>query len=337
MGTPLRQLSCLRAFFAPTQPTPSRRPLLPTSLGPSQTDEQRSPLLNNLGILQHDENDYPAALQSHKEALRIRRTLVQTNPEAYLPKIANTLNNLGILQKQQNDYPAALQSFEEALTICRTLAQTNPNTPTGQTYLSGIALTLNNLGNLQTQQNDYPAALQSFEEALNTYQTLAQTNPATYLPYIANTLSNLGILQQEQNDYPAALQSYEEALTIRRTLAQTNAATYLPTIADTLNNLGVLQKEQNDYPAALRAYEECLTIRRALAKENPQVYTLDLTGTLINLSILYIASQPDKAQSLGYVAEAQALVQPFVEKNIHIAQQQAATLQDMVAYWEEEG
>ena len=36
------------------------------------------------------------------ETLQIRRELVQKNPEAYLPDVAETLNNIGVLDRKQN-------------------------------------------------------------------------------------------------------------------------------------------------------------------------------------------------------------------------------------------
>ncbi|PSB23910.1 hypothetical protein C7B82_29470 [Stenomitos frigidus ULC18] len=138
------------------------------------------------------------------------------------------------MQSDQNDYATAQGSYEEALQIRRTLAESNP-----RTYLPDVAMTLNNLANLQQAQNDYATAQGSYEEALQIRRTLAAENPRTYLPDVAMTLNNLATLQSDQNDYATAQGSYEEALQIRRTLAESNPRTYLPDVAMTLINLSI--------------------------------------------------------------------------------------------------
>src|SRR3989304_3450689 len=102
--------------------------------------------------------------------------------------------------------------------------------------------TLNNLGLLQSDKNEFDDALKSYKEALEIRRKLAQSNPQTYLPDVSMTLNNLGTLQSKKNEFEDALKSYNEALEIRRKLAQSNPQTYLPNVAATLYKLGNLQK-----------------------------------------------------------------------------------------------
>ena len=55
------------------------------------------------------------------------------------------------------------------------------------------AMTLNNLGNSQSDKNEFEVALGVIQEALEIYRKLAQANHQTYLPDVAMTLNNLGI------------------------------------------------------------------------------------------------------------------------------------------------
>jgi tetratricopeptide (TPR) repeat protein len=148
------------------------------------------------------------------------------------------------------------------------------------------AATLNNLGLLQSDKNEFEDALRSYREALEICGKLAQANPQTYLPYVATTLNNLGSLQYKKNELEDALKSYREALEIRRKLAQANPQTYLPYIAMTLNNLGVLQEIKNEFKDALKSYKEALEIYRKLAQANPQTYLPYVATTLNNLGPL---------------------------------------------------
>ena len=170
----------------------------------------------------------------------------------------------------------AMGYYEEALAINRYNNTTNPH------YLADIANTLNNLGMLQSDKNDFEQSEKSYTEALSIYRTLAQTNPQAYLANVASTLNNIGNMQSDKNDYEHAEQSYTEALAIRWTLAQTNPQAYLFLIAGTLSDMAKLQSDKNDYLQAEKYYTEALSIRRTLAETKPQVYLTHIAITLNN-------------------------------------------------------
>ena len=79
-----------------------------------------------------------------------------------------------------------------------------------------IALTLNNLGVLHSDQNRMEEARKAYEEALAICRKLAASNPDTYLPDLAMTLNNIGILHSSQNRTEEAWKAYQEALAIYR-------------------------------------------------------------------------------------------------------------------------
>jgi len=75
--------------------------------------------------------------------------------------------------------------------------------------------TLNNLGNLQRDKNEFEDALKSYKEALEIRRKLAQSNPQSYLPDVAMTLINLSIFYQKcQPDKDVSVQYAMEALKI---------------------------------------------------------------------------------------------------------------------------
>jgi len=189
--------------------------------------------------------------------------------------------NFAYFYQKYKMFNKAGKLYEEALQIYRELAKENP-----RTYLPDVAMTLNNLAILHSNQNEYGDALEKYEEALQIYRELAKENPRTYLPYVATTLNNLANLHSDQNEYGDALEKYEEALQIRRELAKENPRTYLPDVAMTLNNFAILHSNQNEYGDALEKYEEALQIYRELAKENPRTYLPDVAMTLNNFAVL---------------------------------------------------
>jgi len=178
------------------------------------------------------------------------------------------------------------------------------------------AMTLNNLAILHSDQNNYDEALKEFEEALQIYRQLAETNPHAYLPDVAMTLNNLANLHKAQNNYDEALKEFEEALQIYRQLAETNPHAYLPDVAMTLNNLAVLHKDQNNYDEALKEFEEALQIYRQLAETNPHAYLPDVAMTLNNLANLH-SDQNNYDEALQLYEEALQIRRQLAETNPH--------------------
>ena len=141
----------------------------------NQDDGEIAMTLNNLAMLDGDQNRPGAARKGFEEALKIRRELVQKNPDAYLPDLAVTLNNLAILDRAQNRVEEARKEYEEALKIRRELAQKNPDA-----YLLEVARTLNNLAVLDGDQNRPQEARKGLEEALDIYERFGERNPERF-------------------------------------------------------------------------------------------------------------------------------------------------------------
>jgi tetratricopeptide (TPR) repeat protein len=103
------------------------------------------------------------------------------------------------------------------------LAQKDP-----ETYLSHVAITLNNLGIFDEDQNQVNEARKEYEEALKIYRGLAEKEPELELPYVAATLINLGILDRAQNQPEEARKAFEEALNIYKSLAKQDPDQFSP-------------------------------------------------------------------------------------------------------------
>jgi len=82
----------------------------------------------------------------------------------------------------------ARDEYEEALKTYRELAQKNPGT-----YLPYVAMTLNNLGILDSDQNRMAEARKEYEEALKIYETFAKQDPEQF----TNDVKRLKKLLQE--------------------------------------------------------------------------------------------------------------------------------------------
>ncbi len=265
--------------------------------------------------------EIPGTVQLIQELMDRYNGFIDLEKPANCAIVAKVFEYVGEIEK-------ALGLYEKVLNSYRDLARTNP-----QTYLTDVAMTLNNLAKLQSDKNDYAGAEQGYREALVIYRDLSKKNPQTYLPSLAMKLNNLAVLQSDKNDYAGAEQGYREALVIYRDLSKTNPQTYLPYVAGTLNNLANLQKAQNDYAGAEQGYRETLGIYRDLAQMNPQTYLPAEAKTLINVGWFYHDAVPDKQKSLDVATEVLRIVWPLTEK-IPETKQYAESAKDLLKKWD---
>jgi hypothetical protein len=240
--------------------------------------------------------------------------------------VDNTFEYAYFLQ-QHNQLVAAVPFYTEAIEIYRRLAKTSP-----QIYLPYVAVTLNNLANVQKARDEFPAAEAAYQEAQELYRHLAEANPRTYMPGVAGTLNNLADLRCARNEFLAAEAGYREALAIRRRLAQINPQTYLPEVAGTLNNLANMQQTTKEFPAAAAGYQEALAIRRRLAQAHPKIYLLDVAMTAVNISMLYLLAMPDREKSLRYATETVMAALPFM-KLVPASREYAAMAMNVAQAW----
>lgn len=122
---------------------------------------------------------YPVALASFREALRIRREVLGYKH----PLVVRLLNNIGCALFEMDDLAASKAVFDDALRIQRKLMKLNKGTglendsgATERTFqvdpkdthhmLLSIALTLCNLGSIHLRWGEFDESLVFFEEAL---------------------------------------------------------------------------------------------------------------------------------------------------------------------------
>ncbi len=226
--------------------------------------------LNNLGLVQYQTGDYPAATTSLGQALALYRDLDDQLGQA------NALNSLGVVQYLTGDYPAATTSQEQALALYRDLDDQ-----------LGQANALNHLGIVQYQTGDYPAATTSQEQALALSRNLGNQLGQ------ANALNDLGIVQYQTGDYPAATTSQEQALALYRDLDDRHGQ------ANALNDLGIVQYQTGDYPAATTSLGEALALSRDLGNQLGQANALKDLGRVQYQTGDYPAATTSLGQALA--------------------------------------
>ncbi|MDR2495980.1 MAG: tetratricopeptide repeat protein [Tannerellaceae bacterium] len=263
--------------------------------------EQRASVLNNLGMIFWQSNEYSEAEKAYAEALEIARRLNDEDPQTYKPGLAVTLNNLGALCGDKGEYGQAEERYNEALEIYRELAKKDSDK-----YNPVLAITLNNLGEWHRDKAEYTQAEAYHKNALQLYREMTAKDAKTHNPDLATSLNNLGTVYYNMKDYEEAEKYHTEALAIRRELARNNPQAYNPDLASSLNSLGnfYADKPAPDYAKAEAFYKECTETYGALAAEYPKAWNPHFALVLVNMSLFYQYQRPDKVLSIQHAAAA---------------------------------
>ena len=207
--------------------------------------------LTELGIVQRETGDYPAATASWARALELY------GDAGELPGQANVLNQRGFLHMLTGNYQAAVASQQQALALARSA---------GDRLAEGSAL--GHLGLMQHLTGNYPAAAASQQQALALARDLGNLYGQAY------ALNDLGVVQQETGNHAAAAASQQQALTLFADLGNRLGQ------ANALNDLGLVQQETGDYLAAAASHQQALTLFGDLGNRLGQAEALNRLGEL---------------------------------------------------------
>jgi tetratricopeptide (TPR) repeat protein len=184
----------------------------------------------------------------------------------------------------ERKYQEARPLLEEALAIDRkTLPPLHP----------GLALSLNNVGDLMADMGKYREVLPLLEEAL----AIHRKNFPPHSPRVAFSLTNLARLLRAMGRYEEARRLHEEVLAIdRKTLPPMHR-----NLAAALNNLGMVLYEMDRLSEARPLLEEALAIdRKVLHPEHPRLaLTLNFLGRLLLAMGKYAEARPLLEESLA--------------------------------------
>lgn len=207
--------------------------------------------LINLGATQRLVGDYPAAMETVKQALELSRGLGDRRGQA------RALIDLGAVQLSVDDYPAAIESLSEARETYRGLGDR-----------PGQASALYRLGTVYCATFAYADASQALAEALQAFRDLGDRLGQ------ANALCYLGGVQYDRDDYPAAAETLTQALSLFNDLGNRLGQ------VNTLAYLGPLWTTTGDYPAATDALKQALDLSRGLGYRLGEAHALNYLGAV---------------------------------------------------------
>jgi tetratricopeptide (TPR) repeat protein/transcriptional regulator with XRE-family HTH domain len=211
--------------------------------------------LHELGFLQRETDDYPAAAASLTRALELYRGLGDRLGQA------SAVDNLVRVQLRTADYPAAAASVRQALELYRGLG-----------HRTGEALAIHSLAMVQAETGDHPAAAASYRQALGMFRDLG------HLWGQAMCILDLGITQMLTADYRAAAASLTQALDLYRDFGDQHG------LAAAISNMGEVQSLTGDYPAAHASLTEALGMFGDLGHRYGQAEVLNRLGELLSRS-----------------------------------------------------
>ncbi len=180
-----------------------------------------------------------------RKAEKIANKRLKQNPDteerlSLLESLATAYNNIGYyIDNYQNKTDTALLYYEESLEIQKIIKDT-----------SGMATSVNNIGEIYRIQSNIPLALKYHHKSLKLRTAINHEEG------MAQSLHNIALIHKQQGDYKLALKYNLNSLKIRK---KTNDIVGLAT---SLNNIGTIHRDMNNHDLALDYFNQSFSIRK---------------------------------------------------------------------------
>jgi len=228
------------------------------------------PILHNVGQLQYRRGDLNVAMTTYTSALKHAQIL-------YGPRhvhAASALNCLGVLHYHANSSESDEDSTNSAETTKKNGKPERSSTRKAMGLFRqalsirtenlgpdhvDVATTLNNIGRIHVQQDEFDKALHFYEDALVIRRKRLGTNSLDY----AATAFNAGQSLHQKGELDQAVELYREFLRV----ALMKFGHSHRDVAVVLSGIAQIHQEKREYDKALELYEESLCAGRAALGE----------------------------------------------------------------------
>lgn len=243
--------------------------------------------------------DTDKALENLKNAVRIRETLLNTNPHSPELKmnLANTYRKYAALLSETPNLDAALASYRQAVELAGELVNSEPP---NSSYHRLLALNCGDLGSFLTTRGNWDEALANQQRALYIHESLAKEDPNN--PETRRALSvcyeAIGQIYLQRGNATGALEQQLKALELRRALVAEHPlnAEYKRILGSGYYNAGVIYSVSQQMSESLDSYRKSATIAAELSAKDPENATLAADASIAHLSIGFILRDLGKAQ-----------------------------------------
>jgi tetratricopeptide (TPR) repeat protein len=220
-------------------------------------------ILHNIGQLQYRRGELKSSMETYELALTHARSMPDGDVH-----VASALNCLGVLHYHANSSDnddekedsnimddssteKAMDLFQQALALRQQCL--------GPDHVD-VATTLNNIGRIHVQGDQFDQALRYYQDALRIRRVSLGTNSLDY----AATAFNAGQSLHQKGDLNEAIELYHEFLRV----ATIKFGKSHRDVAVVLSGIAQIHQEQKNYDKALELYEESLAAGKAALGEN---------------------------------------------------------------------
>jgi len=239
-------------------------------------DEERSQILQAMGVAYANLNKHENALRNLRESLEIKRKL------GLKKGIAMSLDAMASSEDVLGKPDQALKDYKEALAVWQELGDK-----------VGTGDVLNDLGQFYVDHGQYDEGLKLFKESLQAEIDVGnQSNQGL-------VLSNIGNAYFFKADYQNARTYFEQALQLREKLKVPSA------IADALHNLAETSSKMGQYDLAVEQYLRALDLRRSTGDKRGAAIESSGMGTLFSYQGRYGAALSAEEDALKTFQELQ--------------------------------
>lgn len=197
--------------------------------------------------------------------------------KALLKPMSSALNIQATALNFQGDFERALTYYDRSLQIGREIDD-----------LQGVAVCLNNMGNIYKNQGHFAKAIDYFFESLKIREEIGDTLG------IASSSGNIANVYRTQGENLEALNYYLRCLSIMEDLQNKQG------IAGTLNNIGLVYEELGDHDKALETHLRSLRMREEMGDQR------GIADSYTNLGNLYF-SDKDFENAVGSHSKSLAI------------------------------
>ena len=190
------------------------------------------------------------------------------------------------------DYDKAMTYRQRSLRLALAQPTEDPRT---------VIVSYTNLGAIYASQDNYPKALEYYNEA---YKLASASKD--YLEELATCYNDMGLVYEKQGDYSKAMENYEKSLKAEKSLPVENHIH----IASTYNNLGMINYLLGDNDKALDYLLQSLSLKEAELDES----SMDLSITYNNLGVV-TEEMGDYESAMSYYTKAMGILESAVGKS----------------------
>ena len=242
--------------------------------------------LNSIANFHKNAGEFKKAEKEYLESIEIRKKLVETNRDSYLPGLARCLEDIAVLKSDLCDHASGLQLIEEAVAYRKEFHDLQKFSNSSEKYahcLGSYAYILHCI-------NKYDDAINVLTESIDILKQLSNQDGDNLdlKNNIASYLDNLSILYKDMGNYSLAENMSLDSLKLSKDLYDRRPNAYGPDYACHLLNLGSIYHNSKELEKAILYFSDSLSVFSKMDDLNPGVYKGDMALCYMNRANSYV-------------------------------------------------